>query len=126
MHAGSDATNNRRGNGLVQLEGSLITKSKQHRLKMLLNDIYSNRYRLQTILTRLDDAQNARDISNILEQLVREEMLSHEQYEKLVELEELELPSVVEIIKETKMGQGLNYQDLLVHKRKYHSLYWRN
>ena len=26
-----------------------ITKSKQHRLKMLLNDINSNRYRVQTI-----------------------------------------------------------------------------
>ena len=53
----------------------------------------------------MDDAQNARDISNILEQLVREEMLPHEQYEKLVDLEELDLPSVVEIIKETKIGQ---------------------
>ena len=42
-------------------------------------------------------------------------MLSHEQYEKLVELEELDLPSVVEITKETKIGQGLNYHDRLVH-----------
>ena len=33
-------------------------------------------------------------------------LLSHEQYEKLVELEELDLPSVVEIIKETKIEQG--------------------
>ena len=95
-----------------KLEGSLITKSKQHRWKMLLNDINSNRYCVQTILTLLNYAQNARDISNNLEQPVREEMLSHEQYEKLVELEELDLPSVVaEIIKETKIGQGLNYQD---------------
>ena len=52
-----------------------------------------NRYRVQSILTRFYDAQDARDISNILEQLVREELLSHEQFQKLLELEELDLPT---------------------------------
>ena len=44
---------------------------------VILNDINSNRYRVQTILAWFTDAQNTRDISNILEQLVREEMFSH-------------------------------------------------
>ena len=36
-------------------------------------------------------------------------MLSHEQYQKLVELKELALPTVVMAIKETKIGQGLKF-----------------
>ena len=78
-----------------KLQGSLITKSKQHRLKMLLNDINGNGHRVLAILTPLNDAQDARDISNILEQLV----VSHEQYQKLVALQELYLPAAVEVIK---------------------------
>ena len=38
-----------------KLEGFLIIKSKQHRLKMLVDDINSNRHRVQSIFTRLDD-----------------------------------------------------------------------
>ena len=41
-----------------KLQGSLITKSKQHRLKMLLTDVVQNRHRVQSILTRLNDAQD--------------------------------------------------------------------
>ena len=59
-------------------------KSKQCRLKML-DDINSNRYRVQSILTWLQDA----DISNIREQLVRKHM--NEQSQKLIELENLRL-----------------------------------
>ena len=33
-----------------KLEGSAIHQSKQHRLKVLLNDIAQNRYRVQFIL----------------------------------------------------------------------------
>ena len=38
---------------------------------MLLNDRTQNRYRVQSSLTLLHGAQDARDISNTLEQLVR-------------------------------------------------------
>ena len=75
----------------------------------MVDDINSNRHRVQSILTRLHDAQDARNISNNLEPLVREEVLSHGQYQKLVELEELDLPTVLEIIKETKIGEGLQF-----------------
>ena len=56
---------------------------------------------LVNVTARLNDAQDARDITNILEQLVREEMLSHEQYiPKTGRLEST-------VIKETNIGQYL-------------------
>ena len=89
-----------------KLEDSPISKAKQQRLKMLLNDIKNNRYRVYSILTRLHDAE---DMSNVLPQLVQEELLSLEQYEKLAELKEIDLPTVANIIKQTKMVQGLRF-----------------
>ena len=74
-----------------------IPKSKQRHLQILLNDINSNR--VETILTRLNDAQDERDISNILEQLVREEMLSYEQFGQLCELEQMDLPTIALVIR---------------------------
>ena len=47
-----------------KLEGSAaIPKSKQHRLKMLLDDIAQNRYRVQSILRRLADAEGEEQLS---------------------------------------------------------------
>ena len=40
---------------MKKLEGSVILKSKQHRLKILLNDIAQNRHRVQTIFMRIAD-----------------------------------------------------------------------
>ena len=56
-----------------KLESSSLLLSKQLRLKMLLNDTADNQYRVQTILTRLND--NGKD-ENTLKQLVREQLLS--------------------------------------------------
>ena len=39
------------------IENSPITKSKQRRLKFLVDDINKNRYRVKTILTTLNNAQ---------------------------------------------------------------------
>ena len=86
------------------LEASPIAKTKQHRLKMLVDDITSNRYRLQSIFTRLDDAQDKDDTLHILKELVKEELLSEEQYEELAELEGLDLPAVVLVIKDSMIG----------------------
>ena len=89
------------------LENSPITKLKQHRLKMLVDDINNNQYRVKSIL-RLSNSQD--DIKNILEMLVREELLSEEQFEKLVKLEDtFDLPAVTLVIKDTKIGQGLKF-----------------
>ena len=92
-----------------ELESSHILRSKQHRLKMLLNDIKNNRYRVKSILTRLGDTHNKRDVEHALRQLASEDLLSDEQYEKLMEIEEMDLPMVVDIVKETKVGQGVKF-----------------
>ena len=60
-------------------------------------------------MTRLDDAQDKRDIENITKQLLRDDLLSEEQYKKLLQLEEVDLPIIADIIKETKIGQELKF-----------------
>jgi hypothetical protein len=88
------------------LEGSAILKSKQLRLKMLLDDIAQNRYRVESILNRLSGTSTP---LFVLKQLVKEELISDDQFDKLVELEELDLPTIAKIIRETKIGQGLKF-----------------
>ena len=87
-----------------KLENSSILLFKQQRLKMLLNNIDQTQYRVRTILTRLDDAETEEDIVYTLSQLAREELLSPEQYQKLSKDDAtLELPTIVSIIKNTKI-----------------------
>ena len=74
---------------------------------MLIDDINNNRYRVSSILTRLSNSQD--DIKNIAKALVHEELLTEEQFEKLAKLEDLDLPTVALIIKDTKIGQGLKF-----------------
>ena len=74
---------------------------------MLVDDINNNRYRVRSILTRLSNSQD--DIKTIAKVLAREELLSKEQFEKLTELEELDLPAVALIIKDTKIGRGIKF-----------------
>ena len=67
------------------LEGSAaISKSKQHRRKMLLDDIAQIRYRVQSILWRLAYA-GEEQLSFTLEQLAREELISEEEHLELAE-----------------------------------------
>ena len=49
------------------------------------------------------------DALPIIQALVREELLSAEQFEKLAKLEEIELPALAVVIKDTKVGQGLKF-----------------
>ena len=83
-----------------------IPKSKQHRLKMLLGDISQNQKRVHSILTRLSETSN---VPSVLKQRIKEGLISEEQFEKLVEHEDLDLPIITRIIKETKIGQGLKF-----------------
>ena len=92
------------------LESSNLKKSQQQRLKILLDDIQHNRYRVRSIFTRLKNAQDERDITNIVEQLAREELISTEQYEKLLEDDAAyTLATTANIVKDTKIGQGLKF-----------------
>ena len=94
-----------------KLENSPVAKSKSLRLKMLVNDVNKNRYRVKSIFTRLvDDASGDKDDAlPILKALVSEELLSKEQYEKLAKLEDLDLPVISQIINDTKVGRGLSF-----------------
>jgi len=90
-----------------RLESSSIAKSSLLRFKTLLKDVNNNRHRVYSILQRIKDADDADNILLALQQLAREELLSEEQYQKIAGLEEITLPNVADIIKETKVGQGL-------------------
>ena len=93
-----------------RLENSPIARSKQHRLKILLIDIKKNRYRVYSILLRLNGVQGDEDMmANALQQLAREELLSPDQYKKLNELEGITLSAIADIIKETKIGYGIKF-----------------
>jgi len=94
---------------LRKLQTTKILKSKLHRVKMLLSYIDRNRYRIQSIISRLADAETERERMAILEQLTREGLLSNDQFEKLDALKEVDLPRVVDIIKETKIGHGIKF-----------------
>ena len=61
---------------------------------MLVDDINSNRHRVQSIFMVLDDPQ---DTLFTLKQLVKEELLSPEQLTKLSELESMDLPAMVKV-----------------------------
>ena len=66
-----------------KLESSAILKSKQHRLKVLLDDITQNRHRVQTVLKRLANAECKEQLSFTLKQLALEELLSEEPHLEL-------------------------------------------
>ena len=86
---------------------SIADKIRQTRMKVLLKDINQNRYRVKSVLTRLNDS---RDISETLKRLLQEEFLSLEQYDKLKDLGKFDdLQVVADTIKDTKNGQGLKF-----------------
>ena len=98
-----------------QLECSpvlMVTKIKLQRLKILLKDINENRYRVTTILTRLDETEDddKDDIVNALKSLRRDELISPEQYVKLmIDDAAFDPKTIVKIIKNTKVGSGLKF-----------------
>ena len=94
---------------LDQLENSKIPRSKQHRIKMLLDDIEKNRYRVEQIFQRLMDAEDKDGMLTVLKTLVREGHLSDEQFERLAELEDPDLHTIKEVITDTKVGEGLKF-----------------
>ena len=112
---------------LNKLETSEIPKSNRHRIKMLLDDIIKNRYRVDQIIQRLMDAEDKDEMSTILQMLVREGLLSDEQFKQLGELEDPDFEKITEVIKDTKMGQGLNFLPRTISKlRPTLHPYWQN
>ena len=104
---------------LNQLENSKIPKWKQHRIKMLLDDIEKNRYRVEQIFQRLMDAEDKDGMLTVLKTLVREEHLSDEQFERLAELEDPDLHTIKEVITDTKVGEGLRFLPRTISNLRY-------
>ena len=92
---------------LLTTSSSPISQFKQHRLKMLIDDINKNRYHIESIFRQFDEAED--NELSILKGLVREGLLSDKQFEKFVELDVSDLPAVVLVIKDTKVGQGAKF-----------------
>ena len=79
---------------------------------MLLNDVNKNRHWVQLIFTRLDDALDKDDTLTILKELVKEELLSPEQYEKLAKLEDVvDLPAIAQSMSQKLVRDFLSYQE---------------
>ena len=94
-----------------KVESSQIPKYIQVRYQILLKDIEANRQRVESILRRVREAQeNEIQLVNILESLRREELISSDQYERLLAIDEtaLELQTIADIIRDTKIvGSGM-------------------
>ena len=91
----------------LALEASTASSSTLHRVKILLDDLQNNRHRIQEIFQRIDDAEeNEEDIWKIL---VREGLISDEQFEELENLENTEIEKISSILKSTKSGQGIPF-----------------
>ena len=60
-------------------------------------------------LSGLGDAQDKNEILFIVNQLVKEELQQLEQSEHLSELEQMDLPTIARVIKNTKVGKGIKF-----------------
>ena len=78
---------------------------------MLVNDIAKNPVRVRQIVRRFNQAGDDRKSRIwIIEQLAKEELLSKQQYFKLVEIiDEIDIKQLTDVIRETKIGQGMNF-----------------
>ena len=96
----------------LEHSSSSISKVKQLRLKILLDDIVRNRHRVQSIIKRTADVMGEKEeMAFMLKQLAGEELLSEEQYLKLaqMDMDELNSSRLADVIKETKIGQGMHF-----------------
>ena len=96
-------------NVMRRLWTSPITKWKQSKFNMFLYDLEKNRHRVKSILTRLSNVESEEMFEHVLKSLLREELISMEQYEHLKHNFVAELPVIADIIRETKVGQGLKF-----------------
>ena len=81
------------------------------KIKMLVNDIARNRTRVKEIIHRFVQAGDDKDMRLwVIENLAKEELVSESQRVKLVEeIEAMDIKRLSDIIKEAKIGQGLEF-----------------
>ena len=76
-------------------------------MKILLDDLQNNRHRIQEIFQRIDDAEDNED--DIWKILVREGLISDEQFEELGKLENTDIEKISNVLKGVKIGQGISF-----------------
>ena len=87
---------------------SEIPKSIQIRYRILVKDIEANKRRVKEILERVNAALEDEKLAETLKSMVREELISEDQYEKLVgKIDDMELTTLAGIIRDTKIGNGM-------------------
>ena len=101
---------------IIELVNSLsgsknISKASLIKIKMLITDIERNRQRVKDIVNRFSQAGDDRDSRLwIIKQLAKENLIMEQQYFRLVEeIEELDIKRLIDIIKEYKIGEGLDF-----------------
>ena len=72
------------------LTGSPVSMVKIQQLKMLLNDIDKNRFRVTSILTRLDETEDEQDIVNTLKLMMDDAAFDQRQLLWLLKIRRLE------------------------------------
>ncbi len=87
----------------LEADGSLSTKMKLIRLKMLVNDITRNRERITQVFTSLNDPS---DVKQALKVLYLQNHISNDQYQELLKIDDLELSDIKDILTGTKVGRG--------------------
>ena len=88
-----------------------IGRSIMLKIKMLINDIEKNRQRVKEIVNRFNQAgDDNKSRIWVIEQLAKGDLITEQQYFKLVEeIEELDIKRLTDIIKEFKIGEGLDF-----------------
>ena len=78
---------------------------------MLVNDIAKNRVRVRGVVRCFNQAgDDSKSRLWIIEQLAKEELLSEQQYFKLVEIiDEIDIKQLTDVNRETKIDQGMNF-----------------
>ena len=81
-------------------------------MRTLLDDMNSNRRRIREIFHHIDDADvNEEDV---WEMLVREGLISGDQFEKLSALDGTDMEKIANVLKGSKIGQGIPFLPTLL------------
>ena len=91
----------------LKLEASSASKSKLLRMDMLLDYINKNRRRIREIFHRIDDADDNEE--DVWKMLVREGLISGDQFEKLSALDGTYMEKSASVLKGAKIGQGVPF-----------------
>ena len=91
----------------LKLEASPAAKSKLLRMNMLWDDINNNRRRIREIFQRVDDADDNEE--DVLKMLVREGLISGDQFKKLSALDGTYMEKIASVLKGAKIGKGVPF-----------------